>query len=140
MLLVDLAGKRVTRSANIFADFFEVPFVAWSPDGRRFTLGGSPVAAGARLETAAVEIFDAQTGQQLGEYARDDFSKIRALMYSPDGSYLMIGWDRDVEIWDATHKKLLQKIAGDINAASLSPNGRYLAISTGRAVSVWTIR
>jgi WD40 repeat protein len=143
MLIVDLAEKHVTRSADIFAEYFEVPFVAWSPDGRRFALGGRPVIAGARLKTAAIEIFDARTGQQLGEYTRDKASHVRGLMYSQDGKYLMIAWDEDVEIWDAAHDKLLQTIPGpgDINAASFSFDGRYLAVSAGRgAVSVWEMK
>jgi WD40 repeat protein len=140
ILIVDLAERRVRHSSNVLADFFEVLFVVWSPDGRHFAVGGSPVTAGARLATAAVEIFDVKTGKQLAEYTRANASHVRALMYSPDGKYLMIGWDGGVEIWDAQHTKLLQSIAGDVDAASLSHDGRHLAISTGNhEIGVWEI-
>jgi WD40 repeat protein len=141
MLIVDLAAKRVSRSIDVFADWFDVPFVAWAPDSHQFALGGRPVMAGARLDSATVEVFDASSGQLLGEYEQAGASHVTALMYSPIGHYLVIGWDDRVEIWDAAHKKLLQTIAGKVNAAVFSPDGNYLAISTGsHAVSVWTMR
>ena len=55
--------------------------------------------------------------------------------------YFLVGWSRDgVEVWDAAHTKLMQRISGDYGAARFSPDGRHLAIATGRSVAIWDMK
>ena len=64
-----------------------------------------------------------------------------ALLYSGDGRYLIeAGPDRTVQIWDAAHQRLLQRIGLDAKAAAISADSRFLAIASGDALTVWQLR
>jgi WD40 repeat protein len=140
IVIVDLAQRRIRQSFDVLGD--DRHFVVWSPDDRRILLGGAPNKAGSPPRRAGLEIVDAATGEDLGDYAITDQDGVAALSYSPDGKYLVIGWDRILEIWDAAHTKLLQRIPGWTHAADFSPDGRYLAISTGngQTIDVWEMK
>lgn len=111
-------------------------FVVWNSDGKYIAVGGNyPTRNG----PPALEIVDANTGKAVtGAPAT---SNMVALDYSPDGKYLLVGWGNvGVEIWDPTHRQLLQKISGQPSAARFSPDGRHLGVAEGRTISVWDIK
>ena len=67
--------------------------VAYSPDGSRIVSGGGD---------NTVHIWDAQTGQPLGEPLKGHVGGVTSVAYSPDGSRIVSGSsDRTVRIWDA---------------------------------------
>jgi WD40 repeat protein len=146
--LLDLNKRVLVRSFEILEDNCEaIAFVAWHTDGRRLAVGGAcnsermdAPAGQRRIKGAAVEVFDVITGKRTGEWVRQTSGHVNALKYSPDGKRLVIGWDRELEIWDSEHSILLQVIPADVSAAAFSRDSRYLAIATTDAgISVWKI-
>jgi WD40 repeat protein len=141
LVIVDTDSRTLLRSFNVLAPGCEVQFVAWRPGSRIVAVGGRPVFAGGRLSTAAVGIFDADTGTLLGEYTHAGAGHQQGLAYTPDGRYLIIAWDGVVEIWDGQHTALRQSIATDAGAVSVSRDGRYLGIGgLDKSITVWELR
>lgn len=133
ILLVDLFDRRVRLTANILSLDCWVNFVVWSPDGKRIAVGGNA------MTNPAVQILDSRTGEILESLPAK--SDVVALDYSADGKYFLVGWSKDgVEVWDAAHTKLMQRISGDYGAARFSPDGRHLAIARGRSVAIWDMK
>jgi WD40 repeat protein len=97
------------------------------PNGSRVAVGGRPTLVGGRLNVAAVEIFESKIGTRLAEYTNGKASQVSALLYTPNGKYMIVGWDDVIQIWDSDHANLLE-IRGDVSGVGSSPDGRYLAV------------
>jgi WD40 repeat protein len=137
ILLVDLADRRIRLTANILSLDCWLEFVVWSPDGRRIAVGGNAVGQANRVP--GVQILDSSTGEVLESIPAR--SNLVALDYSADGKYLLVGWGNDgIQIWDAAHTKLMQRISGDHGAARFSWDGHHLAIATRRSVAIWDMK
>jgi WD40 repeat protein len=114
-----------------------VQFVAWSPDGHRIVIGGDPGESPTPLP--ALETFDVDTQKRIKIYPSR--GHMTALNYSADGKYLLVGWlIEGVEIWDAAHTKLLQRISGRVTAARFSVDGRHLATAIEGDVTIWDMK
>jgi WD40 repeat protein len=129
LLLIDAHERRLLRATDILAENCEVKFVAWSSDGRHIAVGGQPVFAGSRLTGAAVEVFDAGTGQQVSEYTHGEGTDVRGLSYSGNGRYLIIAWEAAVEMWDSSHQRLLQQIDHELHSLSILHDSRLDQVS-----------
>ncbi|MBS0380662.1 MAG: PD40 domain-containing protein [Proteobacteria bacterium] len=126
VVLVDLEERAIRKTVEIPSEYMDI--IAWSPDGQRIVAAGN-----------AIVVLDAMSGRVLKQY--ESPSMPIALMFSPDGTRLIIAWNNGIEIWDGGHTKLLQRIPGRfVHAADLSADGRYLAFSEDFAVSVWEVR
>lgn len=138
LLVIGLNEKRVLITADILSAQCQVPFVVWSPDGRRIVVGGG---GGAFPGTTppGVEILDAATGKRLASFAA--ISNMVGLDYSGDGRHLVVAWGNvGVEIWDANHTKLLGRMSGQPAAARFSADGRYLAVADTGVVTIWEMK
>jgi len=127
ILIIDLAERRVARAVKVPGIYMN--FIAWRPDGKRIVVSGNSFV-----------IIDVDTGGLRSNPVEGSQGAV-AIEYSPDGKYLMVATYAGVEIWDAEHTNLLQKISGRMNVARFSPDGRYLAMSVGnRGISIWEMK
>ncbi|KZP10837.1 WD40 repeat-like protein [Athelia psychrophila] len=110
--------------------------VAYSPDG-------SHIASGSSDET--IRIWDAETGEAVGEPLRGHSSHILAIVYSPDGAYIVSGSsDNTIRIWDAeTGESVgepLRDHTGAIWAIAYSPDGRHIVSGSGdKTLRIWDV-
>jgi WD40 repeat protein len=126
VLVIDLLERRVKKSVEIPSDLMDL--IAWSPDGQRIVVAGGTVVA-----------VDFSSGK-VSEYASHPALPV-ALMYTRDGKRLLIAWSDGVEIWDAGHTKLAQRIPGRlVQGAAMSADGRYLAFAQDTQVGIWEVR
>jgi WD40 repeat protein len=138
--IVSAEKREVVRSFDVLCDNCELRFVTWSPDGTRIALGGRAVFAGSRLTHAAMQILDASKGI-IGEYQSESASHIQALIYSPNGKYLIIGWDTVVEIWNSQRTERLQVIPVAPSAVVVSTDGQNMAVAAlDKTISIWTLK
>ncbi len=138
--IIDLASRELVRTIDAFPAQSEIERLAWNRDGTRLAAAARPTLEGAELSGAAIAIFDAATGERLSEQLTEA-PHVSALLYSSDGRYLIeAGPDRTVQIWDAAHQRLLQRIALDARAAAISADSRHLAVASGDVLTVWQLR
>jgi dipeptidyl aminopeptidase/acylaminoacyl peptidase len=111
--------------------------VAFSPDD-------------ARLATASndrtVRLWNARTGEPLGEPLTGHTGSLTCVAFSPDGSRLAsASWDQTVRLWDGrTGEPLGEPLTGhtgSVTCLAFSPDGQRLASgSRDRTVRVWDTR
>ncbi|HMD59357.1 MAG TPA: hypothetical protein VKG66_06185 [Steroidobacteraceae bacterium] len=140
IVIVHLASHEVVRTIGAFPAQSEIEQLAWNHDGTMLAAAARPTLEGAELSGAAIATFEAATGERVSKQFTDA-PHINALLYSGDGRYLIeAGPDRTVQIWDAAHLRVLQRIALDARAAAISADSRFLAIASGDALTVWQLR
>jgi WD40 repeat protein len=109
--------------------------VAWSPDEARLATVGGP----------NVEIFDAETGQNLQRETIENSGHMN-VRYSSDGRYFIEsdtngrGTGLGVKIWDAQRHALLKHIPGDTGSIAVSGDGRYLAVGGAGRTTIWQLK
>lgn len=108
--------------------------IAFSPDGTRILTGG-------RDQT--VRVWDARTGQAIGEPLRGLEGMASSVAFSPDGARIVFGGrDGTVQVWDAQSGQLLGQALGghtdEVNSVAFSPDGaRIVSGSNDRTVRMW---
>lgn len=108
----------------------------FSPDGQRIVSAGTD---------GVVHVWDAQTGEELLEFAGHD-DKIWEFLLSPDGSQIVtIAFaDPRVHIWDAVTGRKVQELRDwrikHFSGIGMSPDGKYIA-GLGRqgGLAVWNV-
>ncbi len=99
--------------------------VAYSPDGSRIAAAG---------DDATVQIWDAETGEEIALLPSGRGDSFRSVAYSPDGSRIAFaGDDATVRIWDAETgevKAILSGHEGSVYSAAYSPDGSRIAAGT----------
>ena len=106
---------------------FQVPSVAFSPDGKHLASAGSE---------GTVKIWDSISGQELLTL-RGHLQRVLDLVFNPDGKYLATASaDKTVKIWNANSGNLLltlrwHKDLEIITSVAFSPDGKRLATGSG---------
>ncbi|CCA77459.1 related to WD40-repeat protein (notchless protein), partial [Serendipita indica DSM 11827] len=93
--------------------------VAFSPDGSR-------IVSGSRDQT--IRLWDAKTGEPVGDPLRGHSNSVTAVAFSPDGSRIVSGSeDETIRLWDAkTGEPVGDPLRGhsnSVNAVAFSPDG-----------------
>ncbi|KAI5117200.1 hypothetical protein M0805_004970 [Coniferiporia weirii] len=108
--------------------------VAYSLDGRH-------IVSGSRDKT--LKIWDAQTGDAVGEPLTGHEDWVRSVAYSPDGRHIVSGsHDRTLRIWDAqTRDAVGEPLTGHedwVSSVAYSPDGRHIVSgSCDRTLRIW---
>ena len=108
--------------------------VAFSPDGRHIVSGSSD---------KTIRVWDAQTGDQVGNPLQGHTDWIRSVAFSPDGRHIVSGSsDKTIRVWDAqTGGKVgnpLQGHTGLVRSVAFSPDGRHIVSgSSDKTIRVW---
>jgi WD40 repeat protein len=140
IVVVHLPSHEVVRTIATFPAQSEIERLAWNSDGTLLAAAARPTLEGTELSGAAIATFEAATGLRVSKQFTDA-PHVSALLYSGDGRYLIeAGPDHTVQIWDAAHQRLLQRIGLDARAAAISADSRLLAIAAGDALTVWRLR
>ncbi|KAG9120933.1 hypothetical protein FRC07_003330 [Ceratobasidium sp. 392] len=129
--------KRKPAPLAIVGTKSPVRSVAYSPDGAYIASGS---------EDNTIRIWDARTGQQVGEPLEGHINGVGSVAYSPDGAYIASGsWDKTIRIWDArTGQQVGEPLEGHINgvgSVAYSPDGAYIASgSNDNTIRIWDAR
>ncbi|KAG8707345.1 hypothetical protein FRC08_000568 [Ceratobasidium sp. 394] len=111
--------------------------LAYSPDGE-YILSGSV--------DNTIRIWDARTGQSVGQPLQGHTDYVNTVAYSPDGAYILSGSDDNtIRIWDAhTGQSIGQPLRGHtsgVRSVAYSPDGAYiLSGSYDSTVLIWDAR
>ena len=108
--------------------------VALSPNGTRMVSGG---------DDNTVRIWDAETGEPVGEPLQGHEDWVRSVAFSPDGTRIVSGGDDNaVRIWDAeTGEPVGEPLQGHedwVRSVAFSPDGtRIVSGGDDNAVRIW---
>ena len=112
----------------------DVISVAFSPDGRHIVSGSYDWT---------VQLWDAQTGGQVGNPLRGHTSSVCSVAFSPNGRYIVSGsHDRTIRLWDAWMGcqvgNPLQGHTSSVRSVTFSPDGRYIVSgSSDSTIQLW---
>ncbi|KAI5118038.1 hypothetical protein M0805_009220 [Coniferiporia weirii] len=105
-----------------------------TPDGRQIVSGSND---------NTLRIWDAQTGDPVGEPLTGHSSQVLSVAYSPDGRHIVSGSsDKTLRIWDAQTGELVgEPLTGHSNAVlsvAYSPDGRHIVSGSGDStLRIW---
>ena len=111
--------------------------VAFSPDGRH-------IVSGSRDDT--IQVWDAQTGAQVGNPLQGHTDSVKSVAFSPDGRHIVSGSrDQTIQVWDAqTGAQVgnpLQGHTSSVTSVAFSPDGRHIVSSSwDDTIQVWDIQ
>jgi WD40 repeat protein len=108
--------------------------VSFLPDGTRIVTGSSD---------NTIQLWDAGTGEPVGERLRGHTDSINSVSFSPDGTRIVTGsWDKTVRLWDArTGEPVGESLWGhtdSVNSVSFSPDGTRIVTGLhNKTVRLW---
>ncbi|KAL1724099.1 hypothetical protein EV715DRAFT_190034 [Schizophyllum commune] len=112
-----------------------IPCVAFSPDGARMVCGSAD---------RTMQVFDTQTGQQVGSALSGHEGAILCVAFSGDGKRISSGSeDKTARIWDAETGCQVEGLAplrhsGAVRSVAFSPDGARIATgSDDKSVRLW---
>ena len=130
-----LNGLQTAQEQNLLPGHTDsVLSVAVSPDGGRIVSGS---------DDSTVRIWDAQTGEPIGQPLQGHTDRVLSVAVSPDGGRIVSGSaDRTVRIWDAqTGEPIGQPLQGHTDrvlSVAVSPDGgRIVSGSADSTVRIW---
>ncbi len=139
IVLVNLTTHRIERTVSMPQGTNMPGAVAWNPRARVVAVGVQG-ALHVGLDNV-IRLYNAHTGALVGGESGPTKTWVTALRYTPHGRYLIeAGIHHEVEIWDGSHHRLLQKIPHQAWSLAVSPHGHYLALGEGGQIQVWRFR
>ncbi|KAG8819591.1 hypothetical protein FRC19_009674 [Serendipita sp. 401] len=108
--------------------------IAFSSDGRRIASGS---------DDNTIRLWDAETGQGLGEPLRGHEGAVRSVAFSPDGRCVASGsYDKTIRLWDVeTGQALGEPLRGHegvVHSVAFSPDGRLIASGANdKTIRLW---
>jgi WD40 repeat protein len=131
-----------------------VLFVAYSPDGARIVSGCTREIREDLPSTGFAQLWNAQTGAKIGA-PMQHHTGIRALQFSPDGTYIVSGCSRTYQngnflttlyFWDGNTGTALEGLSkgeastDSIDCLAISPDNKYLVSgSDAGEIQVWNL-
>lgn len=120
-----------TQVSQISANAFKVAF---SPDTTQIAVG----------EDRQITLWNIQDGKLANTFATGPRAPSDAVVYSPDGQYLVNGGSlQALTVWDTKTGKLVNTLpgaGGDVNSLAFSHNGDLLVTSVlGGDVNIWDV-
>jgi WD40 repeat protein len=105
--------------------------VAFSPDGHRVATG--------RID-GAVQLWDTDTGAQIGQTLIGHKGKVTGIAFSPDGRQLATtSLDGTLRLWSATVGQPMRGSAPQLMHVAFSPDGHRVAASAQSAIQQWDV-
>jgi len=107
--------------------------LSFSPDGSLL---------GAALDSGWIELYDMNTGKNIGSIEGQTTSEVWTICFSPDGKQIISGaLDRAVRIWDVQTRHCNWALRGHdewVNGVAVSPDGTHIVSAGGdKTVRVW---
>ncbi len=130
----EIALRVVTQYNNAILYTSSVNSASFSPDGKRI------VAASA---DKTIRIWDAETGQQIGQPLEGHTEGVESTSFSPDGKRIVSSSaDKTIRIWNTeTGQQIGQPLEGHtawVHSASFSPDGkRIVSASDDKTIRIW---
>ena len=123
------------RNQHVFQGHTDwVNSVTFSPDGRHIVSGSYD---------KTIQVWDAQTGVQVGNSLQGHTQAVNSVAFSPDGRHIVSGsYDKTIQVWDAqTGVQVGNSLQGHtqtVNSVAYSPDGRHIVSgSYDRTNQVW---
>ncbi|KAG8749021.1 hypothetical protein FRC14_001748 [Serendipita sp. 396] len=101
--------------------------IMFSPDGRRIVSGSSD---------KTIRLWDAETGQPLGEPLRGHNGIVSSVAFSPNGRHIVSGsWDNTIRLWSDTSQPLQKPSFDLVPSTAIPSNGGLVELDTSY---IWT--
>ncbi|KAJ8689353.1 hypothetical protein PTI98_013379 [Pleurotus ostreatus] len=123
-----------TTEPQVIAAQRSVNSVAFSPDGAQIVSGS---------HDKTIRIWDAATGQQVGDVFTGHEHRVNSVVFSPDGPQIVSGSDDDtIRIWDAaTRQQVGDALTGHehgVNSVAVLPDGAQIVSgSYDKTIRIW---
>jgi WD40 repeat protein len=105
--------------------------LVFSPDGHRVATGRSD---------GALQLWDAETGAQLGQTLSGHTSVVTGIAYAADGGQIAsVSRDGTLRTWNATVGQSMKGPDPNIGSVTFSPDGQRVAASGDTAVEQWDV-
>jgi WD40 repeat protein len=119
--------------------------VSWSNESMVYSVACSPngahIVSGSDDNT--IRIWDAHSGQMIGEPLRGHTWSVTSVAYSPNGAHIVSGsGDKTIRIWDAHSGQMigepLQGHTESVRSVAYSPNGAHIVSgSSDNTIRIW---
>ncbi|KAG8707426.1 hypothetical protein FRC09_001830 [Ceratobasidium sp. 395] len=119
-----------------FDTFNHISSLAYSPNGA--------CLASCSKDSNIIQIWNADTGDLVGQLLEGHTKSVSSVAYSPDGACIVSGsQDGTIRVWDAHTGQIVgQPLShtSSVNSVAYSPNGTYIVSLTNDTVYIWDAR
>jgi WD40 repeat protein len=123
--------RKIKVQAKTNGVFLNTNAVAFSPDGHRIATG--------RLD-GAVQLWDPDTGAQVGQTLIGHTGMVLDLAFSPDGHQIAtVSLDGTLRLWSANIGQPMQGPDSFLGQVAFSPDGQRVAVIGPTAVQQWDV-